>query len=167
MIPKDPFAPFADQLEWLNHRYDPGHFLGGTLRPELRLSLGMRGKRTAAVLALGSGVGIIGPSALLVWPLGVPPDPFSLGLGVLNILVARRLWSAAAVQGKADVVEEASRSLRVVAVVGLATSVVVVSIVATVVLIGALTAMVKGQMAIAGVVAVLFAIAALRRAGQL
>ena len=46
--PKD---PFADYIEWTQHRYDPGYYLGGRIPPHLRrTSLGRRGRRLSAVL---------------------------------------------------------------------------------------------------------------------
>ncbi len=45
--------PFADYVEWTRHRYDPGHYLGGTLPPHLRKSsLGRKGRRNAGVLLM-------------------------------------------------------------------------------------------------------------------
>lgn len=52
--------------EWAAHRYDPGHYLGGTIEPHLRkYALGPRGRKVAslllAVLALPSLLGSLMP----------------------------------------------------------------------------------------------------------
>ena len=50
--------PFADYIEWTNNRYNPGHYLGGNLPPELRKSaMGPKGRRLSGLL--------LGVSALL------------------------------------------------------------------------------------------------------
>jgi len=95
-VPVLPDDPFRDQLEWLNHRYDPGHFLGGTLRPELRLSLGREGKRMAGLLAFASGFGVLAILAALGALGHLPPEPRSLVAGLLSVLVGRRMWKSAA-----------------------------------------------------------------------
>jgi hypothetical protein len=42
---------FVDYIEWTEHRYDPGYFLGGNLPPHLRsASLGPHARRRAGVL---------------------------------------------------------------------------------------------------------------------
>ena len=77
----DPERPFALQLEWLANRYNPGHFLGGTIRPELRVaSLGWHGKRIA-----GAWVLIEGSAAL----------PWSLPFGLLCVVAGIRMWKVA------------------------------------------------------------------------
>jgi hypothetical protein len=102
--PQKPDDPFADQREWLNNRYNPGYFLGGTLRPELRLSLGRRAKRVAGVLALASGVGVLGIGVGVMASTGIfVPDPWSLFVGPLSVLVGIKMWrSARAVPPPAD-----------------------------------------------------------------
>lgn len=48
--------PFALYLEWAQHRYNPGHYLGGTIEPHLRkASLGPRARRRSGQLLLFSG----------------------------------------------------------------------------------------------------------------
>ena len=43
--------PFADYVEWTNNRYNPGHYLGGNLPPELRKSaMGPKGRRLAGLM---------------------------------------------------------------------------------------------------------------------
>jgi hypothetical protein len=59
--------PIREYTEWAEHRYDPGHYLGGTLEPHLRKNaLGPRARRNAgwflAVIALMTSAG-----ALLSW----------------------------------------------------------------------------------------------------
>jgi hypothetical protein len=40
--------PFADYIEWTNHRLNPGHYLGGNIPPDLHKSyLGPKGRRFA------------------------------------------------------------------------------------------------------------------------
>src|SRR3954468_7261843 len=52
--------PFADYIEWAEHRYDPGYYLGGKLPPHLRsASLGPRARRRAGVL-----IGLLGMTML-------------------------------------------------------------------------------------------------------
>jgi hypothetical protein len=56
--PRDPFGTYR---EWADHRYDPGHYLGGTLAPHLRKSeLGRRARRySGALLILGGFAGML------------------------------------------------------------------------------------------------------------
>ncbi len=97
--PRDPDAPFADQLEWLANRYNPGYFLGGTIRPELRVAtLGRHAKRVAGALAFVSGAGMLALLALMVVVLRLPPDPLSTGLGVVYVLAGLRFFRAAAAE---------------------------------------------------------------------
>lgn len=52
-----------DLEEWQNHQYDPGHYLGGNIPPQLKYGLGTKsGKYLGVVfLMLGvmSGVGVV------------------------------------------------------------------------------------------------------------
>jgi hypothetical protein len=167
MLPRG-LHPFADQMEWLDHRYDPGHFLGGTLRPELRLSLGTRAKRAAAVLAFASGVGVIGLMAAINAAMGVPvPDPYSLGFGGLSLLVGRKLWRAAGREAALDVPQETGRIYRVFLLASLATVVVALSGLAAVLLVAAVAAVRRGHMAIAASAVLILVVVALRRRGDL
>lgn len=147
--PKRPEDPFADQLEWLVHRYDPGHYLGGTIRPELRQSLGSRAKRFAAVWAFVSGVG---PMCLVIWLMAGSgqwlPDPWSFGAGVLGALAAVKLWKSADRDARAaslDWAEEGRRFYKVVGMVALCT--LVTAVVSLILISGAAaaTAIVKGR----------------------
>jgi hypothetical protein len=167
MLPRG-LHPFADQMEWLDHRYDPGHFLGGTLRPELRLSLGPRAKRVAAVLAFGSGVGIIAFMATVNAATGVPvPDPYSLGFGGLSLLVGRKMWRAAGREAALDLPEETGRIYRVALLASLATALVGIGGFAAVLLVAAVKAVMKGHMAIAASAVLILVVVALRRRGDL
>ena len=40
----------ATYTEWTEHRYDPGHYLGGNPPPHLQVSLGPKARRLAALL---------------------------------------------------------------------------------------------------------------------
>src|SRR5688572_5850390 len=91
LTPEKPEDPFKDQLEWLKHRYDPGHYLGGTIAPQLRLSLGRRAKRAAAVLAFLSGLGGLALGALYAAEAGWSV-PWELALGPLSLLAGLKLW---------------------------------------------------------------------------
>jgi hypothetical protein len=167
MLPRG-LNPFANQMEWLDHRYDPGYFLGGTLRPELRLSLGPRAKRVAAILAFGSGAGIIALMATVNAAMDVPvPDPYSLGFGGLSLLVGRKMWRAAGREGALDLPEETGRLYRVALMAGLATALVAIGGFAAVLLAAAVKAVMKGHMAIAASLVLILVAVALRRRGRL
>ena len=166
MLPRG-LQPFADQLEWQDHRYDPGYFLGGTLRPELRLSLGPRAKRVAAALAFGSGMGVIAFVATLTAEFGFVPEPYTPSLGVLNLLVGRKMWRAANREAALDLAEETGRIYRVTLVASLATAVVALSGLAAVLLVAGVKAVMNGHMAIAASVVLILVAVALRRRGDL
>ncbi len=77
--------PIADYIEWTQNRYNPGYFLGGRIRPELRKArLSPRGRRLSAALlaieglmSLALSIGYI-VTMSFSWE-GVP----SVGFGVL------------------------------------------------------------------------------------
>ena len=49
--------PFGTYVEWAEHRYDPGHYLGGTIAPHLRKSaLGPRARRFSGIMLVVSGL---------------------------------------------------------------------------------------------------------------
>jgi hypothetical protein len=49
--------PIGTYLEWAKHRYDPGHYLGGTIEPHLRKSsLGPRARRLSGLMLFFSGL---------------------------------------------------------------------------------------------------------------
>jgi hypothetical protein len=59
--------PIADYIEWTEHRYDPGYYLGGRIPPHLRKSrLGPKGRRNAGILLLI--LGIVGCAGLMWSP---------------------------------------------------------------------------------------------------
>ena len=52
--------PIADYIEWTEHRYDPGYYLGGRIPPHLRkASLGRRGRRLASWLLVIFGLSVL------------------------------------------------------------------------------------------------------------
>jgi hypothetical protein len=54
---RKPDGPIENYIEWSKHRYDPGHYLGGTLQPHLRTnSLGPRARRLSGLFLLFSGL---------------------------------------------------------------------------------------------------------------
>jgi hypothetical protein len=64
---KQPPDPIGDYIEWTEHRYDPGYYLGGRIPPHLRKSnLGPRGRRNAGILLLMGG--ILGGPGLIFSP---------------------------------------------------------------------------------------------------
>jgi hypothetical protein len=59
--------PIADYIEWTEHRYDPGYYLGGRIPPHLRKSsLGPKGRRNAGILLLI--LGIVGCAGMMWSP---------------------------------------------------------------------------------------------------
>jgi len=162
--------PFADQLEWLDNRYNPGYFLGGTIRPELRVaSLGWHAKRLAGAFALFSAVPSLVVAAVLLVVARMLPDPWSLGLGLLYVLTCVRMWRAAACQTPSPERRGAGEGIRCVwmgatAVLGA----VVAAAVGTAIVVGVavVAAVARGQIALIAAVAVVIAIAAVRRAAR-
>jgi hypothetical protein len=161
-----PEQPFADQLEWLRHRYDPGYFLGGTLRPELRLWLGPRAKRAAAVLALGWGAGAAALFLAGLLSLGVR-DPLSFAFAVVSLHVARKLWRSAAADRPVDTAAEAGSIRRGLVMVLLATGMAAVIGLAVFAALVLATAALRGHAGIAAAIFVAVAVAATwRRRGD-
>jgi hypothetical protein len=165
--PPTPESIFHDQLEWLSHRYDPGHYLGGTIRPELRLSLGVKAKRVAAALALVSALAALG-LLLTSWiaSRAFVPEPWSLSLGVLGILVARRLWTSAATDGVSSteaIADGMGRLVRVVGMTLLAAFCVALGVLALILLYGGVVALFRGQTGVATAASLLLALALLHR----
>src|SRR5262245_18440774 len=63
--------PFADYIEWTQHRYDPGYYLGGRIPPHLKKSsLGPKGRRNAGILLTLSGIVGMGEVFLVCSGLG-------------------------------------------------------------------------------------------------
>ena len=60
--------PIGDYIEWTEHRYTPGYYLGGRIPPYLKKSsLGPKGRRNGGILLLiGGFVGGAG----LIWSPG-------------------------------------------------------------------------------------------------
>ena len=164
---QDPSAPFALQLEWLANRYNPGYFLGGTIRPELHMaSLGWHAKRSAGVLAVATGVATLAPSALMLLASRMLPDPWSPGFGLLTVLAGVRLWRAAAPRATSAREEErpqGGKALRVAAMVVL--GVLVLAIVGIVIFAVAVIAVAaaEGNAGVIAVVAVLIGLVARRK----
>jgi hypothetical protein len=51
-----PSDPIADYIEWTEHRYDPGYYLGGRIPPHLKkATLGPKGRRNGGILLLVAG----------------------------------------------------------------------------------------------------------------
>jgi hypothetical protein len=83
-------GPFDDYVEWTEHRYDPGYFLGGRLPPHLRkTALGPKGRRLAGVLlgvaavaTLATALGAVGSVRPGEWPL------YGLFYGALFLLTS-------------------------------------------------------------------------------
>jgi len=84
--------PFADYIEWTNNRYNPGHYLGGNLPPDLRKSvLGPKARRLSGMmLGISAILGIV--SLLAFGPL---LREVSLLQTVLSITVVLLLAAAA------------------------------------------------------------------------
>jgi hypothetical protein len=53
-------GPIADYIEWTEHRFDPGYYLGGRIPPHLKTAtLGPKGRRRMGVLlSVFGGVGL-------------------------------------------------------------------------------------------------------------
>lgn len=83
--------PIATYVEWTQHRYDPGYYLGGNLPPHLRkTSLGPRARRLAG-LFLGVSA-TMGAVALLA------AGSFGLGWELLLSAAVVALFTSAAVK---------------------------------------------------------------------
>ena len=88
--------PFATYIEWAQHRYNPGHYLGGTIEPHLRKSaLGPRARRRSGLMLGASGLGwvalrVIAGGDLWMW---LPPG-FRFATLVLESAFALLLFSA-------------------------------------------------------------------------
>jgi hypothetical protein len=84
--------PIADYIEWTQHRYDPGYYLGGNLPPHLRkASLGPKGRRFAGIL--------LGVMALMTLASALGMSAFELPiLEVIAYAAVVMLIAAAAVK---------------------------------------------------------------------
>lgn len=71
--------PFGTYVEWAEHRYDPGHYLGGTIPPHLRKSaLGPRARRFSGIMLVVTGIGTGLSFALMTGGAASPELPRSL-----------------------------------------------------------------------------------------
>lgn len=162
-----PDEPFAQQLEWLNHRYDPGYYLGGNLRPELRFSMGPRAKRVAALLALGPLVGWLSISFWAAVATGqFVPEPFSFIAALFHLQVGRRLWGSAGAEAPLDRIGEGRRLLRASGMTVLATAVAVLIGFGLLIVVGAVTALSLGHGEIAALLCLIASAAAVRYAAR-
>jgi hypothetical protein len=89
--------PIREYTEWAQHRYDPGHYLGGTLEPHLRkYALGPRARRHAglflAVIAAGTSLMVVA-----FWPAhGLFERLTSGALAMLTWVAAWKMYRSAA-----------------------------------------------------------------------
>ena len=57
--------PIDNYIEWSEHRLNPGHYLGGTIKPDLRkASLGPRARRRSGIMLVLSSL-----SGLVILPM--------------------------------------------------------------------------------------------------
>jgi hypothetical protein len=145
----DPEQPFALQLEWLANRYNPGHFLGGTICPELRVgSLGWHAKRVAGALALVSGSAALMTVVVIAIAGRLPPDPWSLGVGALSVAAGIKMWKVAKKPAPSRYVAdpaEGRKLLRAVALAGLGAAVVAVGSMLALAAVGMAVAVSRGN----------------------
>jgi hypothetical protein len=67
--------------EWSAHRYDPGHYLGGTIAPELRIGeLGPNARRRSALL-----LGVPALVGAAMWMLDAPLMSLEAALSIATI----------------------------------------------------------------------------------
>jgi hypothetical protein len=166
----DPEKPFALQLEWLGNRYNPGHFLGGTICPELRVaSLGWHAKRVAGALAIISGSAALMTVLVIAIAGRLPPDPWSLSVGALSVAAGTKIWKVAKKPAPSRYVAspaEGRKFLRAVALAGLGAGIMAVGSMLAVAGVGMAVAVSRGNpvigVAILGILAGLAA-ARLRR----
>ena len=87
--------PIRQYVEWTQHRYDPGYYLGGNAPPHLRKgALGPRGRKFAslligvmAILSAGAAAGsLAGGSVFVATSLGL--------LALLTVAAALRMFRA-------------------------------------------------------------------------
>lgn len=89
--------PIGAYVEWTNHRYDPGYYLGGNISPLLRKStLGQNGRRLSGLYLLISGIMSIvsvvstaSASDFPIWDLAI-----SLGVALLIVSAASAMLRA-------------------------------------------------------------------------
>ena len=66
-IVEQPIPAIEQYKEWADHRYAPGHYLGGTPPPHLDVTLGPAGRRRSGLL-VGIIAIITSSAALMSWP---------------------------------------------------------------------------------------------------
>ena len=98
--------PIGGYIEWTNHRYDPGYYLGGNIVPLLRKStLGRKGRRLSGIwLAISGGMAIGSIAAFAT----VPPG-FSFWELLLEMAMASLIVGAAAAMLRSTTTEPKSR----------------------------------------------------------
>jgi hypothetical protein len=81
--------PIGQYVEWAEHRYDPGHYLGGNSPPPLRKqALGPKARKKAAMLI--GGIGLLSTGALATL---ASAGTFGKGAaGLLILLIAAAAW---------------------------------------------------------------------------
>jgi hypothetical protein len=96
--------PIGDYVEWTNHRYDPGYYLGGNIPPLLRkATLGPRARRLSgiwlaikAALAMGSIAAFASiPPRFTFWELA-----FDMALAALIVSAAAAMLRSTAGESK-------------------------------------------------------------------
>jgi hypothetical protein len=89
--------PIGTYVEWVNHRYDPGYYLGGNISPFLRKStLGQNGRRLSGlyllILGIMSTVSVMSSSNASdfpIWDLAI-----SFGVALLIVSAAAAMLRA-------------------------------------------------------------------------
>ena len=82
--------PLREYLEWARHRYDPGHYLGGTLPPHLRKNaLGPRARKKAGLLLVVMTVLWLAAAASTT---DVLPRMLLVALGLLSAGAAWKMY---------------------------------------------------------------------------
>jgi len=83
----------ADYVEWTEHRYDPGHYLGGNLPPYLRKTwLGPRARRRAGVFVAMLALPTLSPFAPFLSSGSVGNALGLSGLMLLTIAAAVKIY---------------------------------------------------------------------------
>jgi hypothetical protein len=83
-------GPLRVYQEWAEHRYDPGHYLGGTIEPDLRIGeLGPRARRRSAMLVALSVVSGLVMYLVLPFPHGWSDVPSLAMFGLMGAAAYR------------------------------------------------------------------------------
>ena len=92
--------------DWTEHRYDPGHYLGGRIEPDLRKSsLGPRARRRSGMILIGGG--LLGLATVRVWAHLSQQMPGDLATKL--VLVLPTIVSALSLAAGVAMVRSASR----------------------------------------------------------